>query len=189
MGGDPKQLIVYKGQSLVRRITDSALALQTGPVVVVLGANRDRIAPELAGLPITMVDNAAWQNGLSSSLKTGLAALYLTQSDIDAVMVLLTDQPLVSIGLLQHLLEVYKNEGKGIVACRYDNQLGVPAVFGRQYIDELLQLEGDKGAKWVIVRHRADCAEVQFEAGSIDLDSKSDVERFAQAHPLSGADV
>ncbi|GAB3882097.1 nucleotidyltransferase family protein [Spirosoma agri] len=179
MGGEPKQLLTYKGQSLIRRITDTALALQAGPVIVVLGANRERIVPELANLPVTLVDNEAWQTGMASSLKMGLAGLYLTNKDIDAVLVLLTDQPLVSVGLLLHMLETYTSENKEIVACRYDDQLGVPAIFGRKYVEPMLQLEGDKGAKWVIIKHRQDCAEVPFEAGAIDLDSKRDVELFS----------
>jgi molybdenum cofactor cytidylyltransferase len=181
MGGEPKQLLAYKGQSLMRRVTETALALQRGPVVVVLGANRERIVPELAGLPVTLVDNSSWPTGQASSLKTGLAALYLTNKDIDAVFVLHTDQPMVSVGLLTYMLEVGREEGKGIVACRYDTQLSVPALFSRDYIDRLLQLEGDKGVKWVIVKHRDDCVEVPFEAGAIDLDSKRDVALFEQA--------
>ncbi len=181
MGGEPKQLLTYKGQSLIRRIAESALALQKGPVVIVLGASRERIVPELAGLPVTLVDNSSWPTGQASSLKTGLAALYLTRKDIDAVLVLHTDQPLVSLGLLLHMFEVQKEERKGIVACRYDAQISVPALFHRDYINELLQLEGDKGVKWVIGRHRDDCAQVPFEAGAIDLDSKRDVELFRQA--------
>ncbi|AKD55374.1 4-diphosphocytidyl-2C-methyl-D-erythritol synthase [Spirosoma radiotolerans] len=180
MGGEPKQLISYKGQSLLRRVTESALALQRGPVVVVLGANRAQIVPELNGLPITLVDNSSWPTGQASSLKTGLAALYIINKDIDAILVLHTDQPLVSLGLLQHMVDVQNEEGKGIVACRYDTQISVPALFNRNYINELLQLEGDKGVKWVIVRHRSDCSEVPFEAGAIDLDSKRDLDLFQQ---------
>ncbi len=181
MGGEPKQLLPYKGQSLLRRITQTALALQRGPVVVVLGAYRDRIAPELAGLPITLVDNPGWPGGQATSLKTGLAALYLVQKNIDAVLVLHTDQPMVSVGLLMHMLDVWPESGMGIVACRYDTQLSVPALFSRNYVTELLQLTGDKGVKWVIVRHRKDCAEVQFAAGAIDLDAKRDVDLFISA--------
>ncbi len=180
MGGEPKQLLTYKGQSLLRRVTETALALQRGPVVVVLGANRERIVPEMAGLPVTLVDNPSWSTGQASSLKIGLAALYITHKDIEAVLVLHIDQPLVSLGLLLHMLEVRKDEGKGIVACRYDTQISVPALFSRDYINELLQLEGDKGVKWVIVKHRDDCTEVPFEAGAIDLDSKRDVALFAE---------
>ncbi|GAB2540784.1 nucleotidyltransferase family protein [Spirosoma aerophilum] len=180
MGGEPKQLIHYKGQTLLRRVTESALALQRGPVVVVLGANRAQVVPELDGLPITMVDNSSWPTGQASSLKTGLAALYLTKKDIESVLVLHVDQPLVSVGLLLHILDVFHEENKGIVACRYDTQLSVPALFHTRYIPELSQLQGDKGVKWVIGRHRDDCTEVPFEAGAIDLDSKRDLELFQQ---------
>ena len=178
MGREPKQLLTYKGQTLIRRVTESALALQRGPVVVVLGANRNQIAPELADLPITLVDNAAWETGQASSLKTGLAALYITEKDIESVLVLHVDQPLVSVGLLQHLLLVRKETGKGIVACRYDTQLSVPALFSRDYIPELLAMTGDRSVKWLIAQHRADCTPVPFEAGAIDLDSKRDVAEF-----------
>lgn len=181
MGGEPKQLLTYKGQSLLRRVTETALAPQRGPVVVVLGAHRDRIVPELAGLPVTLVDNPSWPTGQASSLKTGLAALYLVHKDVDAVLVLHTDQPLVSVGLLIHMLAVWPDEGKGIVACRYGTQVSVPALFSRAYMAELLQLAGDRGVKWVIAKHRSDCAEVPFEAGAIDLDSPRDVDLFAQA--------
>lgn len=181
MGGEPKQLLLYKGQTLIRRVTESALALQRGPVVVVLGANREQIIPELAGLPITVIDNPGWSTGQASSLKTGLAALYLTHKDMDGVLVLHTDQPLVSLGLLLHMLDIRSESGKGIIACRYGTQIGVPAIFNRDYITELLQMDGDKSLQWVIVRHRDDCAEVPFEAGSIDLNTKRDVEQFQQA--------
>lgn len=180
MGRQPKQLILYKGQTLIRRMTETALALQRGPVVVVLGAHREQVAPELAGLPITLVDNPAWETGQASSLKTGLAALYIMQKDIDAVFILHVDQPLVSIGLLQHLLAVRTETGKGIVACRYDTQLSVPALFSRDYIPDLLAMTGDRSVKWLIAQHRANCAPVPFEAGAIDLDSKRDVELFEE---------
>lgn len=180
MGRQPKQLLTYKGQTLIRRVTESALALQRGPVVVVLGAHREHIAPELTDLPITLVDNTAWETGQASSLKTGLAALYITEKALDAVLVLHVDQPLVSVGLLQHMLLVQRDTGKGIVACRYDTQLSVPALFSRDYIPELLAMTGDRSVKWLIAQHRPDCATVPFEAGSIDLDSKRDVEMFMQ---------
>jgi molybdenum cofactor cytidylyltransferase len=182
MGGEVKQLLVYKGQTLVRRTVETAIALQSGPVVVVLGANRNQVADDLANLPVTLVDNSAWPTGQASSLKTGLAALYLTHKDIDAVLVLHVDQPMVSLGLLLYMAEVHHDQGKGIVACRYDTQLSVPALFDRTYIAELLQLAGDKGVKWVIGRHRDDCSEVPFEAGAVDLDSRRDVDLFRQAY-------
>jgi molybdenum cofactor cytidylyltransferase len=178
LGNQPKQLIEWEGRTLLRRVVDTALSTPFRPVVVVVGANKNRIAPELEGLPVTIIDNQHWQQGLSSSVKTGLAAVYLTQKEIDAVLFLLTDQPHVDRGLLLQLAQVYEETGKGIVASGYASSLGVPALFNRKYISELLSLEGDQGAKWIIKNHPDDCAEVRFEPGSVDLDTSQDVERF-----------
>ena len=178
LNNQPKQLIEWEGRTLLRRVVDTALSTPFRPVVVVVGANKNRISPELEGLPVTIIDNQYWQQGLSSSVKTGLAAVYLTQKEIDAVLFLLTDQPHVDRGLLCQLVQVYEETGKGIVASGYANSLGVPALFDRKYISELLSLEGDQGAKWIIKNHPDDCAEVPFEPGSVDLDTSQDVERF-----------
>lgn len=178
MGGQPKQLIKWEGRTLIRRAVETALSTPFRPVAVVLGANKAQIARELDGLPVTIIDNPFWEQGLSSSIKTGLAAVYLTQKEIDAVLFMLTDQPHVDRGVLLQLVHVYTESGKPIVASRYADQLGVPALFGRDHLAELLSLEGDQGAKLVIQNHPDDCAEVLFESGSIDLDTASDVETF-----------
>lgn len=174
----PKQLIEWEGRTLIRRVVDTALSTDFRPVVVVVGGNKEQILPELDGLPVTIIDNQHWQQGLSSSVKTGLAAVYLTQKEIDAVLFLLTDQPHVDRGLLNQLLQVYQESGKGIVASGYGGSLGVPALFDRKYIHELLSLEGDTGARKIIKKHPDDCAEVPFTLGNIDLDTRQDVERF-----------
>ncbi len=193
-GGEPKQLLTMRaGQepaiTLVRRAAELALAAQLGgPVVVVLGANRDRIAPELAGLPITVIDNNAYNLGLSSSIKIGLAGVYMTNKAIDTVVVLLCDQPLVTTALVQQLAATHAETGKPIVACRYGgtqpdgsgpgSQLGVPALFERSYFEELLQLDGDKGARFVLTNHPDDVAEIGFAPAALDLDSWEDVANF-----------
>lgn len=182
MGGTPKQLIQVEGKSLIRRITDVALSLQLGPVVVVLGANRNQLADELAGLRVTLMDNPFWETGMASSLKTGLAALYLTQKDIDAVLVLLTDQPHVDAGLIQQMIHTQQESGKGIVACEYAGEPGVPVLFQGKYISELLTLEGDRGAKSIVRKHTDDCELLPFALGAVDLDTPADVARFKKSH-------
>ncbi|MFC5407875.1 NTP transferase domain-containing protein [Larkinella bovis] len=179
----PKQLIEWEGQTLLRRVVDTALSTELRPVVVVVGAHKKQVLPELDGLPVTIIDNQHWEQGLSSSVKTGLAAVYLTRKDIDAVLFLLTDQPYVDRGLLLQLVQVYQETGKGIVAAGYADSLGVPALFDRKYIHELLSLEGDTGARNVIKSHPDDCAEVPFSSGKVDLDTDQDVERFLGREP------
>lgn len=178
--GQPKQLLTLNGQTLVRRITDVALSLAVGPVVIVLGANYEPIQAELADLPVQTPINADWQEGMASSLRTGLLAV--ADEPIDAFLILLTDQPYVTAELLLLLIRTYQQTGAGIVACRYGSPadspgapIGVPSLFAVRYKDELLQLTGDEGARKLIQQHAADCAEVPFAGAIIDLDTPQDV--------------
>ncbi len=186
--GQPKQLLTLDGQTLVRRITDVALSLAVGPVVVVLGANHERINVELDERPVQVVVNADWREGMASSLRAGLLAL--PNESVDAFLILLTDQPLVTADLLRQLIHTHQRTGRGIVACRYggatDNSsapVGVPALFASRYRTEFLNLAGDVGARKLIQQHAADCAEVPFAEALIDLDTQQDVANWQAGLP------
>ncbi len=144
--GEPKQLLTNNGKTLVRQITETALSLQTGPVIVVLGANQARIQAELADLPIQLVHNPDWQEGMASSLKAGLNGLPATS--IDAFLVLLTDQPFVTPTLLQELIDTRQKTNRGIVACQYGEAdfLGVPALFASRYRAAFMKYIGRCGS-------------------------------------------
>ncbi|MEZ4904637.1 MAG: NTP transferase domain-containing protein [Spirosomataceae bacterium] len=86
--GSPKQLLAIDGKSLVRRTSEIALATECYPVVLVIGAHKAQIAPEIIDLPLTVIDNQMWHEGMASSLKIGLAGMYMTYKDIDAVIML-----------------------------------------------------------------------------------------------------
>ncbi len=175
--GQPKQLLIQDGQTLVRRMADVALSMNAGPVLVVLGANADGIQAELDGLPVQFVQNDEWAEGLASSLRAGLNAL---PSATDAFLVLLTDQPFVTAELIQQLISTRRKTKRGIVACRYgeSSHLGVPALFDSHYKAGFLQLRGDVGARKLIQKHLADCADVAFPQGNIDLDTPEQVRQW-----------
>jgi molybdenum cofactor cytidylyltransferase len=183
LGGEPKQLLRHDGQTLVRRIANEALSLQAGPVVVVVGANRDRIEAELVNLSLSTPYNANWREGLATSLQTGLAAI--SAEPVDAFLVLLTDQPFVTVDLLRQLIAVRQQTGLGIIASRYPDSesdtsgvLGVPALFDIRYKADFMKLSGDVGARKLIRQYPDDCAEVPFPLASIDLDTWQDVDAW-----------
>lgn len=183
--GQPKQLIQSNGESLVRRMAQQALALRAGPVVVVLGANQDRIMKELTGLAITTVVNPSWAEGMASSLRTGLRAL--DTESTEAFLVVLTDQPYVTADLLQRLIDTRQSTGRGIIASRYaepDGILGVPALFDNHYRREFLNLTGDTGARKLIQQYASDSTSVLFPLAGIDLDTPADL-RHWQAQQAS----
>lgn len=176
-GGISKQLLTINGTSLVRHAAEVALAADLGgPVVVVLGDRRDQVAPELDGLGVTLIDNPTYSDGVASSVKIGLAGVFMMEPKIDKFVVMPCDQPFVTAALLQQLVATQSETDKGIVATRYADQVHMPALFARRYAEPLSVLTGDKAPKWVIIKHKTDLAEVGFEPAAIDLDFWSQVE-------------
>lgn len=169
--GSPKQLLSYKGKPLIRHLTETALQSKASATYVVLGAATEKIRPVLSGLSALIILNDRWQEGISSSIRVGIEAL---PSSVDAAILMLADQPLVSVEILNSILEVHLTSGKPIVACEYSETLGVPALFARSFFPALTQLTGDHGAKQIILQHLSDAAVVPFADGSVDIDTADD---------------
>jgi molybdenum cofactor cytidylyltransferase len=169
---------VHEGEPLVRRIAAAAVKAGASPVVVVLGANADMIAPALSGLEsVTTVINGEWTNGLASSLATGLSALF-ADTPCDAVLVTLADQPLVDATALRRLVAAFDDERR-IVASSYDDTMGVPAVFAREHVDALMRLTGDAGAgSWLRSRPN-EVTLVPLDVATRDIDTLPDAATLA----------
>ncbi len=132
--------------------------------------------PELDDLPVQIVENAGWEQGMASSLQTGLAALPL--SDLAGVAVILCDQPLLTGEVLDRLVAAFEHPPHPLAAAEYGGTLGVPALFGRALFPELAALSGTEGAKRVLLRHAAEAARVPFPGGLLDIDSPDDLEKL-----------
>lgn len=147
-------------------------AVQAGasPVVVVLGADAAMIAPALLGLAsVTTVVNEEWSKGLASSLVTGLSAV-LEDAECDAVLVTLADQRLVDTAALSRLIAAFGGERR-IVASAYNNTIGVPAVFAREHMDDLMRLTGDAGAGAWLRSRPSDVTCVPLDVAAFDIDT------------------
>ena len=173
--GKPKQLLVWEGKTLVRRAVRAALAAR-GPVVVIVGREHEMIAHELLGLPVTLVPNDHWEEGIGTSLHCGIKAL----PGCDAVVVLTCDQPLVNPEVVRQLIGTWEWEGKPIVASAYARTLGVPALFTAEFFPQLRSLPNTQGAKSITTAHLDEVAQLSFEGGAIDIDTPEDYERLTQ---------
>jgi molybdenum cofactor cytidylyltransferase len=175
--GFPKQLIEYEREPLVRRAVRAALECGAQPVVVVLGANAELIAPALDSLEgrIRVVVNDDWKTGLSSSLRAGLRALSEDEA-CDGVLVTLTDQPLVDANTLQQLLAAFDAEHR-IVASAYSETVGVPAIFGSEHIPALMRLEGDSGAgTWL--RNQSGVTQIRLDDVARGVETPADLAKL-----------
>lgn len=178
--GRPKQLVPYRGKPLLRHAVDAALAAGVGPVVVVLGAEAERIARALAGLGVGIVINREWRAGLGGSVAAGVRAAAGLEPAVAGVLLLACDQPLVTPELLRSLAAGLA-AGAPVAAAGYGGTLGVPAAFERRLFPELLGLDADRGARDVIARHRDQAVSAPFPEGELDIDTAEDVLRFGDA--------
>ena len=176
--GTPKQLLPLQGRSFLRHAAETALASVCQPVVVVLGAYAERLRQEVEDLPVQVVENLRWAEGMSSSVGAGVAALEATPDKISAVVLTLCDQPFVSAEVINQIVEAYHVTGKPIVASEYAGTLGVPALFSRTFFSELKALRRGEGAKQVIAKHAHEVFGVPFPEGAIDIDTPKDYEQF-----------
>jgi molybdenum cofactor cytidylyltransferase len=171
--GTPKQLLIYQGKTLIRRAAETALASVCDPVVVVLGASALTVGNELE-LPVIVTRNREWETGMSSSVRAGLEALLAADNGIEGVVMMLCDQPFVTLALIDRLVERRLQTGKSIVATDYHRTYGVPALFAREFFPELAGLTGDQGARRIIQKHTHDMASVLFTDAAIDVDTPHD---------------
>jgi molybdenum cofactor cytidylyltransferase len=175
--GVPKQLLAYEGESLLRRAANAALASLCRPVIVVLGAHRERIESEVADLPLEIVMNEQWAAGMGVSIRAGMKHLSVC-ANTNAVVVMLCDQPRVDSKTIDSLVATYRRSGAPLVAAKYNGTHGVPALFDRQLYPALLALEGSQGAKSIILANAAHLAEVPAPEASLDIDTLVDYERL-----------
>ena len=192
--GTPKQLLLYQGCSFIHHITEVAIcasqqrfaiASLCQPIIVVLGANAERIKPEISQLPVQIVENQQWAEGMSSSIRVGLEGLLAVNPDLDAVAIALCDQPFVSSQTLNQLVEAYRLTGKPIIACEYAGTLGVPVLFHHTLFSELMTLKSNQGAKQLIKKHIDKVSSVPFPEGAIDIDTPNDYEQLQTLIELS----
>jgi molybdenum cofactor cytidylyltransferase len=176
--GRPKQLIEFRGKTLVRRIVDAADEAGCSPIAVVIGSDGKKVAQELEQTSAAIAENEKWRNGIGTSIRAGMQRLGELRQDLDAVTLLVCDQPLVETELIKQVIARYGETGKTIIASSYSKTLGVPALFDRSHFEELLTLPDDSGAKSIILSKRARVVEFPFPQGNIDIDTLADYERL-----------
>jgi molybdenum cofactor cytidylyltransferase len=171
MGGPNKLLAEIGGKPLVRIAAEQALASRARPVVVVTGHQRDKVEAVLAGLDVQRVHNPDFAEGLSTSVKAGLAAL---PESVDGAIVCLGDMPQVTAALIDKLAAAFDPEkGALVVVPVIEGKRGNPVVWARRFFPELMAIDGDVGARHLIGRYPEAVAEVPLTdtAALVDVDT------------------
>ena len=178
--GTPKQLLSYKGRSLIRHAVEEAVTSNCHPIIVVLGANSDRISSELVNLPIHIALNFQWQQGMSASIATGIEAMMKISFSFEAFIIALADQPLITSRAYARLAERYEQHHPLAVASNYNNTLGVPALFDRALLPKLLKLDRKGGAKQLLNEYSDLALNLDLPEAAIDIDTPTDYQQLLQ---------
>ena len=166
--GSNKLLAEVDGRPMVARVAQRLLSSRARPIIAVLGNDADRVDAALGRLPVERVRNPAFAEGLSSSLKRGLAAL---PPDIDGVIVCLGDMPLVAGRDLDRLIAAFNPlEGRAIVVPIRHGKRGNPVLWAKRFIPEMAELAGDVGAKHLIGDYAELVAEIEMDSDGVLID-------------------
>ncbi len=180
MGGALKLLLKIDGCALVRRAALALLASRADEVWVVTGSRHAQVEAALGDLPLQLVRNRNWRQGLSASLRCGLDAVSRAEAPSPtALLVALADQPALHAGLLNALLDLHA-QGERIVASDYGEALGPPALFDASLFAALRASEGDQGGRALLRGAHGAVARVPFPEGALDLDTPADLARFRE---------
>ena len=152
--------------------------------MVVLGADAENISKSIKDGQLFIVFNEEWQEGMASSIRKGVEALAKADSSLEGVLIMACDQPHLSSDHLVSLVENAAASNKLIVASRYGETLGIPAFFRKGILPQLCSLQGDSGAKKLMLENKGQVAAVDFPAGEIDIDTEADYENLL--HKIEG---
>jgi molybdenum cofactor cytidylyltransferase len=176
--GQSKQLLPVNGEPLLKRITRAASSVKEGNVFVVLGSEEMAHRKVIGDIPVETIVAPNWMEGIGGTLKTGLRHIIHSRPSIEALIVLVCDQPYVSGEYLEKLIDAYRSTNSTIVVSRYANTVGVPVLFSNAHFDELLKLENKQRGKEVIEKNSKFVTQIDFPEGAIDLDTREDYDQF-----------
>jgi len=173
--GQPKPLLLWRGEPFIRHIARTALTAGLAPVVIVASEHTAEIRAVVADLPVTLVHNPDWEAGQSTSVSCGLRTLPDT---IGSAIFLLADQPHIPIELVKALQDQHAQTLSPIVAPLIDDRRGNPVLFDRVTFADLLSLTGDVGGRAVFARHPIAYVPWYDATALLDVDTPEDYQRL-----------
>lgn len=169
--GEPKLLLTWKGEAIIRHVAKTALQAGLDPVIVVSGEQVDEISRILDDLNVLLVHNPDWQSGQSTSLQAGMSAL---ADNTGGVLFILGDQPQIPASLARALMESHAASLAPIVAPMVDGQRGNPVLFDRETFPELMALRGDTGGRPLFARYPVEWVPWHDSSVLFDIDTPDD---------------
>jgi len=173
--GQPKPLLLWQGVPFIRQVARTALDADLSPVIIVAGEYVAEIQAAVSDLPVTVIHNAEWATGQSTSVKAGLNAL---PEETGSAIFLLADQPHIPIELVRSLVAQHAQSLPPIVVPLIEDRRGNPVLFDRVTFKDLSALSGDVGGRAVFAKHRVTYVPWHDASLLLDVDTPEDYQRL-----------
>ena len=173
-----KMLLPFASATILSHIVAEVKAIEADSICMVTGCYHTEIMNGIDTRQLDIVYNENWKDGMSGSIKLGMASLLKKYTDLEWVFIVVSDQPYLNGKVLTKMVKTQTETHKGIIAATYQGITGTPVLFNQSYFKQLQQLQGDKGAGIILQQHPEDMATVDFPLGAIDIDTPEDYERL-----------
>lgn len=163
-------LLVYT----IRKIMDQSI----NPILVVLGSDAEKHRDAIQHLRIDITVNDDWSTGMGSSIRKGLKEITRLHPDLKAIVVAVSDQPLIPSAFYQKLITTASSSAKKIIASGYSGTLGVPVLIKNEALGLFEKIENQHGAKRVLETHRSLVDILDCPEGALDIDTPADYQKL-----------
>ncbi|MDO6426389.1 nucleotidyltransferase family protein [Thalassotalea sp. 1_MG-2023] len=184
--GQPKQLVEVQGCTLIERQCELALTL-TEDVFVVVGYHAEKVKKVINHLPVKVITNINWQQGMGSSIAAGVNAL---PSTVKGAMLLLVDQWQLTAADLALTKQTWHQSSNNIICARgKSGALSPPIIFPCDYFKQLKHIPPDSGAKAIVNQHGDNVISVSSEAAFADLDTPEHLQQCLRYFQTMNSDL
>ena len=172
-----KLLLPFRDTTVVRACVCAAAAARLQPIVVVLGHRANEVRSAIGGEVVEFVLNPSYQEGVAGSLSIGIRHLS-ARSDVEAVAILLGDEPAVSPAVIRDIVEGWYQSGTTVARAVYRDRPGHPVIVDRSLFPRLQGLEGDLGLSTILGSQGIGFHPIPIDQEApVDIDTPSDYRR------------
>ncbi|MGB5403436.1 MAG: nucleotidyltransferase family protein [Robiginitalea sp.] len=169
--GTPKALLPWGQTTVIQHLLDQIRQAGFTETLLVTGAHHDVIQKALAVEGVEISLHPSWELGMGSTISRGVQEVEERFSDIDAILILLVDQPRITHGYLRRVLEAHQSQPDVIIASDYGDFAGAPALFPRNFWEGLKRIPPTQGARKLIASYRDKCVILDPGGAIVDIDT------------------
>ncbi|MBP2831237.1 nucleotidyltransferase family protein [Aquimarina sp. U1-2] len=175
--GRPKQLLPFQGKTFIEGVLDKIIATGLSKILVVTGAYNQELTPVIPA-SVMVVQNRNWRDGMGTSIGKGVRELMAVHPSLEALMIVLSDQPLITTAHYTALIETFIEKEQDAVGTNYRLRIGVPALFVYNTFHLLKELKEDVGAKRLLNTKLKNVTGIGSSVNVLDIDNEMDYKKL-----------